>query len=410
MEDRNSELLFEYLRSILYDSKIKTLDIEELDEPFRKLGRGMQFLQHAVEEMLSYSRDLSLGNLSAESPGMDNFLCVNLKNMHANLNHLTWQAKQVASGDYSQQVSYLGEFSEAFNMMTTQLKERENQLKQETMKLQKRAEAIESYNELLIKMTMQWSEWVFVVDADTKEVVYCNKDAEIDGNFDCDFCENCRENLAGRNRIMEWEGASREVWELEVDHDRILRINSYPVEWRGRSSYVHVASDITEEKLEEKRLSDKAYFDTGTGIYNRRFFEEHMEKLLEQNMQATLCYLDLDGLKYVNDHYGHLEGDRYIRAFVSEISRSFRKDDVFSRIGGDEFCLIVLGSLKDIVVRKLEKSRSRFMEEQGEYPRSFSYGIYEIDGTEQNLTLDDIICQADARMYEYKRKNKGKRE
>lgn len=126
MEDRNSELLFEYLRSILYDSKIKALDIEELDEPFRKLGKGMQFLQHAVEEMLEYSADLSRGNLSAPSPGMDNFLCVNLKNMHANLNHLTWQAKQVAAGDYSQHVSYLGEFSAAFNVMTEQLKEREN--------------------------------------------------------------------------------------------------------------------------------------------------------------------------------------------------------------------------------------------------------------------------------------------
>ncbi len=53
------------------------------------------------------------------------------KNIHANLNHLTWQAKQVAKGDYSQTVSYLGEFSEAFNTMTQQLKERELKLKQE---------------------------------------------------------------------------------------------------------------------------------------------------------------------------------------------------------------------------------------------------------------------------------------
>lgn len=59
MENRNCEMLFEYLRSILYDSTIETLDISRLDEPYRKLGRGMQFLQHAVEEMLAYSADLS---------------------------------------------------------------------------------------------------------------------------------------------------------------------------------------------------------------------------------------------------------------------------------------------------------------------------------------------------------------
>ena len=63
MEDKNCEMLYEYLRSILYDSKIQTLDIEQLDEPFQKLGKGLVYLQSAVEEMLQYSEDLSHGNL-----------------------------------------------------------------------------------------------------------------------------------------------------------------------------------------------------------------------------------------------------------------------------------------------------------------------------------------------------------
>lgn len=67
-----------------------------------------------MKEVKHYSAEISKGNLSIEAPGRDNFLCENLKNIHANLNHLTWQAKQVAKGDYSQSVSYLGEFSEAF--------------------------------------------------------------------------------------------------------------------------------------------------------------------------------------------------------------------------------------------------------------------------------------------------------
>ena len=62
MEDKNCELLFEYLRSILYDKEIQTLDITKLDEPYQKLGRGLQVLERTVEEMLEYSEDLSVGN------------------------------------------------------------------------------------------------------------------------------------------------------------------------------------------------------------------------------------------------------------------------------------------------------------------------------------------------------------
>ena len=131
MEDKNCDLLFEYLRSILYDTKVSSLALSDLDEPYQKLGRGLQYLDKAIMEMKAYSAALSLGNLSEFTPSRHNPLCENLKNIHANLNHLTWQAKQVAKGDYSQTVSYLGEFSEAFNTMTSQLSEREESLRQE---------------------------------------------------------------------------------------------------------------------------------------------------------------------------------------------------------------------------------------------------------------------------------------
>ena len=53
MEDKNSELLFEYLRSILYDKKIQPLDVEQLDEPFRKLGRGLQYFAKTLQKQNS---------------------------------------------------------------------------------------------------------------------------------------------------------------------------------------------------------------------------------------------------------------------------------------------------------------------------------------------------------------------
>lgn len=185
------------------------------------------------------------------------------------------------------------------------------------------------------------------------------------------FCKKKRNKDLGLDEILTWEGTDQEVWEMEIGNGRYFRINSYPVEWRERSSYVHVVADITKERLEEKCLPDMAYFDSGTGIRNRLFFEEYMEKILQEKQAVTLCYLDIDSLKYVNDHYGHL---------------------------------------KDLACRKLEAARTKFIgENKKEYPVSFSYGVYEIDENSEGLTLDDTIREADARMYEYKRENKEKR-
>ena len=93
MENKNCEGLFEYLRSILYERPITAPDIEALDEPYRKLGQGLLVLQQSVEELLTFSADISQGNLSGPVPSRENMLCSNMKNLHANLNHLTWQAK-----------------------------------------------------------------------------------------------------------------------------------------------------------------------------------------------------------------------------------------------------------------------------------------------------------------------------
>lgn len=80
------------------------------------------------------SAALSVGDLSRGYPSYNNPLCDNLKSIQSNLNHLTWQAKQVAKGDYSQTVSYLGDFSQAFNTMTAQLREREEALKKQAQR------------------------------------------------------------------------------------------------------------------------------------------------------------------------------------------------------------------------------------------------------------------------------------
>ena len=172
MANENCEILFEYLRSILYDSSPTQIDIHSLDPDFQKLGMGLQFLDHAIQEMKQCSTALAKGNLSEFNPSRDNFLCANLKNIHANLEHLTWQAKQVAKGDYSQHVSYMGDFSNSFNQMTEQLKEREEHFKSEAELEKKHAETVNKYNQLLLELIRQSNDDVLITNIDQSTILY----------------------------------------------------------------------------------------------------------------------------------------------------------------------------------------------------------------------------------------------
>lgn len=286
-------------------------------------------------------------------------------------------------------------------------RKREQQLKEEKQQIQSRADMIEGYNELLVAMLSKRDEWLLVVDMESKEILYCNKRKQV-GRTDKHFCQTCKSRLNFHHELLDWNKDEQYcVWEISGADDTNYRITSFPIELRERSSYVHIIVDITEEKRTAHNLTSKAYHDPGTGIKNRLFFEEYMEIILHDKQQATLCYLDLDGLKYVNDKYGHLEGDMYIQNFVEIIRKDFRSGDTFARIGGDEFCLVLTGNMKELMDRKLEEILTEFQESDfSEYQCSFSYGVVEIPGGANTMTLDEILQQADALMYQCKRRNK----
>lgn len=299
------------------------------------------------------------------------------------------------------------------HLVVNELKEHKQigeKLKEEKQQIQSRAEKIEGYNELLVAMLSKRDEWLLVVDTETKEILYCNKRKQI-GSTDKSFCETCKSRLNFHPELLKWNDKEQQysVWEMEGADNANYRITSFPIELKERSSYVHIIVDITEEKRTAYNLTSKAYHDPGTGIKNRLFFEEYMEIVLREKQLATLCYLDLDGLKYVNDKYGHLEGDTYIQNFVEIIRKDFRSGDTFARIGGDEFCLVLSGNMKELLDKKLEEILREFQESDfSEYQCSFSFGVVEIPGGKNTLTLEELLEKADHLMYECKRKNKEK--
>ncbi|MCI8466507.1 MAG: GGDEF domain-containing protein [Lachnospiraceae bacterium] len=333
------------------------------------------------------------------------------------LETLTAYAEALACGNLSEILPAPEEISDETLLRLRgsleRIRERAKSLREEASRISRYAELVENDNGLLVELLSRRNEWILVVDRESREILYCNKRRKGGDGFDR-ACETCKKRLSFRSELLEWNeynGSSDQysVWEMEGEREIYYRITSFPVEWNHRESIVHIVVDITDEKRMAHTLTSKAYHDPGTGIKNRLFFEEYMESILEEKREATLCYLDLDGLKYVNDTFGHLEGDIYIQNFVELIRSSFRNGDTFARTGGDEFCLVLTGRIKDLIDRKMEEILDSFQSEHyAEYQCSFSYGIVEIEGKDNEWTLDEILQKADAIMYECKRRNKAK--
>jgi len=174
--------------------------------------------------------------------------------------------------------------------------------------------------------------------------------------------------------------------------------------------------DIEEQKRMEKELEYYAFTDQMTGVSNRRtgllILEEEINKSRRNKTVLSICFLDIDGLKMVNDVYGHNEGDYLIVTISGIIKALIRGVDTLSRMGGDEFLIILhdcnsngVQNVIDLVFLKMKEYN-----DSGEkpYKMDFSYGIEEIVG-ERITTIDDFIEKADKKMYRNKMSKKEKR-
>ena len=124
--------------------------------------------------------------------------------------------------------------------------------------------------------------------------------------------------------------------------------------------------------------------------------------MTQQQTGFTLCFLDLDGLKNVNDRYGHEEGDRYIITVAEQIHRACRSgSDWVFRYGGDEFLVLFVGLPADRAVQRAEVINESLRSLDGfAYPLSVSYGVIQ---STQVPDWRELVQWADRAMYEQKR-------
>jgi diguanylate cyclase (GGDEF)-like protein len=411
-----AEYLFEYLRDILFAPDKAAIDISRLPADFVELGQGLQFMAECVKETRAFSRALARGDLNSAMPSSENEMAAPLKALHATLRHLTWQTKQVANGDYNQRVDYMGDFAEAFNTMTRLLDERYRALVDEIEVSNQKSQALSQSNDIFEMVTRDTAQWIAVVDRATGEWLFVNysvssillNDAYIPQLESWIKIESGRMESVSEMRTSEIELSAG-------GHSQFFSAMVRPVIWRGRAAAVFVLSDISAEREHLNELETAAYRDPLTKVYNRHYGMRTLEQWIEEGRMFALCFVDIDNLKYVNDRYGHLEGDKYILE-VSAVLRDFTEDAeeiVVCRLGGDEFMLLLDGWTQERAQERCEQLRAKLTarnsDDDSAYYRSMSYGVLGAP-PDNNLTPRDLLARADERMYEFKKSHKLERK
>lgn len=153
-----------------------------------------------------------------------------------------------------------------------------------------------------------------------------------------------------------------------------------------------------------------------TGLYNRRGFtilaEQQMKLVHRMDRNLVLLFLDMDGLKAVNDTLGHSTGDQALQEIAVVLKETFRDEDILARLGGDEFVILAMIAARDsadILIDHLQQTFQKHnQEESRRYTLSLSIGVAHYD-PENPCSVTDLISRADHLMYQQKQAKKRRR-
>jgi len=407
--DNVAEILYEYLRDVMYSPARAKLDVDALPGEFRELCHAMVYLANCIAETRAFAKSLSKGDLSCMPPSPENELFSPLRSLQAMLKHLTWQTQQVAKGDYRQHVDYLGEFSAAFNSITKQLERLDVTLTSEVERSRQKTRSLDQSNDLFEIVTHASAQWVIITEKATGEWLFSNYPA-MNILADEEFIPQLRRWIS--ERISESDNElTGQVQELVLSDSGVAQILSAtmrPILWRERPSLAFVFTDVSAERSHLRELADTSYRDTLTRRYNRHFGMKTLEQWINECRSFTLSFVNIDNLKYVNDTYGQLEGDDYILS-VTAVLRGFSPELLISRLGGDEFMLLAENWDEARTNAHLDALRTRLLKRNSapdlKYFYSMSYGAVAVESNNK-YTASELKSIVDSKMSEYQRLHK----
>ncbi len=165
-----------------------------------------------------------------------------------------------------------------------------------------------------------------------------------------------------------------------------------------------VAVDISERKEYENQLKYLSLHDQLTGLYNRAYFEEEIQRLEgSREYPVTVIMADIDGLKMINDSFGHKAGDELLKIFASVVKHGLRRSDILARVGGDEFSVILPSTTAETgekVASRIRSAIDRYNEIHKDLPLSVSLGVATSES--KNASLNTLYKEADDLMYQDK--------
>ena len=196
----------------------------------------------------------------------------------------------------------------------------------------------------------------------------------------------------------------RHIYTDGFGEKRLIEITKVPkIHEQGEVEYLICSGeDITERNQKEERIRYLTFHDSLTGLYNRTFYEEELKRLdVKRRLPLSMISCDVNGLKPINDQFGHQIGDRMLVEAAKILREATRDEDIVARWGGDEFMILLPNTTKEQaskIIRRIEKlMESRIVES---IPLSMAMGAATKEKEEEEL--EDIFKIAEDRMYHNK--------
>ncbi len=221
-----------------------------------------------------------------------------------------------------------------------------------------------------------------------------------DRSWAVDYCFACTER--GESHVFEYRFQKKDgtfVW--LKDKVNVEMRDGVAVRLRG------IMVDVTDMKKQEEQLTFLSFHDQLTGLYNRRFFEEEMNRLdSDRQFPISIVLADVNGLKMVNDAYGHPAGDELLKRTAEVLRKSFRKEDIIARWGGDEFVVLLPNTGHDetgTICQRVMQIAAQSTKD--EIPVSISLGWASKVQNEQDIQM--VLQEAEEWMYKNKLTESG---
>jgi len=171
---------------------------------------------------------------------------------------------------------------------------------------------------------------------------------------------------------------------------------------KDKTIAMSIARDITERKKVENKVRYFSFHDKLTGLYNRSYFEEELKRLdTRRQLPLSIIMGDLDGLKLINDAFGHMEGDKLLVKASSILMECFREEDIVARWGGDEFAILLPKTSSFTAHELIKRIKKRFQQETVHYlPLSISLGLSTKNKAYQKV--EEKVVESESQMYKSK--------